>query len=60
VWKNTTQVLNYRVSLSSNTSKMNLSLVLVKSRHRTSFVSCLCIQSSETSELIFLIITGLL
>jgi hypothetical protein len=58
VWKNTTKVWNYRVSLSSNTSKMNLLLVLVKSRHRSSFVSGLCRQSSETSELINLIIQG--
>jgi len=41
-WKNTKKVLNYRVSLSTNTSKMNLSIILVKSRHRSSFVFGLC------------------
>ena len=57
--KNTMRVLNYRVSLSTNTSKMNLSVVLVKSRHLSSFVFGLCRKSSETSELIILSIDNL-
>ena len=57
--KNTMRVLKYKVSLWTSTSKMNLSIVLVKSRHRSSFVFGLCRQSSETSELIILGIENL-
>jgi len=58
--KNTMRVLKYKVSLWTNTSKMNLSIVLVKSSHGSSFVFGLCRQSSETSELIILSIENLL